>query len=74
MGIARPDDEGLAVWSEDACQVAGFTAGGCADAGAGNWRAMALLDRLDRKSNPSQFWKCLQVFDSRVINGRSEWI
>ena len=34
----------------------------------------AVLDRMDRKSNPSQFWKWLQVFDSREINGRGEWI
>ena len=35
---------------------------------------MPLLDRMDRKSDPSQFWKWLQVFDSREINGRGEWI
>jgi hypothetical protein len=35
---------------------------------------MPLLDRMERKSNPSQFWKLLQVFDSRKINGRREWI
>ena len=35
---------------------------------------MPLLDRMDRKSNPSKFWKWLQVFDSREINGRGEWI
>src|SRR5260370_36382334 len=28
-----------------------------------------LLDRMDRKSNPSRLWKWLQVPDSREING-----
>jgi hypothetical protein len=28
-----------------------------------------LLDRMERKSNPSRLWKWLQVLDSREING-----
>jgi hypothetical protein len=33
-----------------------------------------LLDRMDRKSNPSRLWKWLQVPDSREINGAPEGI